>query len=333
MEIMSYEKHRELCLQSPRLTSVKQYFDDVGRLRIQVPNQPVIVRQEFLDQNDPEMTRYWTLFRQNLGTFYPHYLASVPFIAEELVRLGLTICRFAQWLAQEKQLDIVRHYESSGIDGTNSRTIAEYCNGLVRNLTDSVDLVNQEDFYRLLNHNYTQFHLGPHVDINPEFITSQPELEIFKDGFDIIHTSMTFQFYHPHRDTQYYYLKQLLKQGGLILFKEKLLIPDQAEYQRREDIKDHQFKTIYFSEDEINTKRTAILDKGAGLSVGQLQFDTLVATMKRHFKHAYLIWNSTNFYGFAVSDDEAMLSQFLKLLPPVFVPEPFCAELVLPRKL
>ncbi len=333
MEILSYEEHRDLCLKSPRLASVKDYFDDVGRLKLQVPNKPVVVRQEFLDQYGSEMTRYWQLFEKNLGRFYPHYLASVPFITEELLRLGLTICQFATWLAQEKNLEIVKHYESSGIDGTNSRTIAEYCQGLVRNLTDSVDRVNQEDFERLLNHTYTQFHLGPHVDITPEFIRSKPELELFSEGFDIIHASMTFQFYHPHRDTQYYYLKQLLKEDGVVLFKEKLRIPDQAEYQRREEIKDGMFKTLYFSDEEIGTKRTAILNQGAGLSVGQLEFETLVSTMKRHFKFAYLIWNSTNFYGFVASDDHTMISKFLELLPPAYVPDPFCAEPDLPRQL
>jgi hypothetical protein len=317
-------------MKSPRLTSVKEYFDDVGRLRIQVPNKPVEASQEFFAQSAPEMLRYYQLFRKNLGDFYPHYLASVPFITEELLRLGLTICKFAEWLSRDRQ-DPIKHYEASGIDGTNSRTIAEYTNGLVRTLTDSVDLVNQKDFYRLLNHDYSKFHLGPHIDITPEYISSEPELELFKDGFDIIHASMTFQFYHTYRDTQYFYLKRLLKEGGLALFKEKLFLPNKEEYQRREEIKDRLFKTLYFSSEEINTKRSAILDKGVGLSVGQLDFYTLVSAMKRHFKFVYLIWNSTNFYGFAASDSELTVSKFIELLPPAYVPSPFCAESNLPR--
>lgn len=332
MDIMSYEEHHALCMKSPRLTNVKKYFDDVGRLRIQVPSKPVEVSQEFLTQNDPEMLRYCALFYKNLGNFYPHYLASVPFITEELLRLGLTISRFAEWLSRDGQ-DTIKHYENGGIDATNSRTISEYTKGLVRTLTDSADLVNQEDFYRLLNHNYSEFYLGPPCDINPEYIGSVPKLELFKDGFDTIHSSMIFQFYHTHRDTQYFYLKRLLKEDGLTLFKEKLLLPDEEEYQRREEIKDKLFKTLYFSDQEINTKRSSILEKATGLSVGQVDFDTCVSAMKRHFRFVYLIWNSTNFYEFAASDNELIVSKFIELLPPAYVPSPFCAESNLPRRL
>lgn len=332
MDILSYEEHRDLCIKSPRLTAVNRYFEDIGRLKIQTPNKPVEVHPEFLAKNEDPIRAYWKLFSKNLGNFYPHYLASVPFITEELVRLGFTISKFAKWLSAIKQ-DAIKHYEVSGIDGTNSRTIAEYTNGLVRTLTDSPDLVNEEDFNRLLNHNYSQFYLGSHINITPEYIKAQPALALFQEGFDIIHVSMALQFYHPYRDTQYFYLKRLLKEDGLVLIKEKLFLPDSSEYQRREDIKDQQFKPLYFDTQEIKTKRTAILDKGAGLSVGQLNFETLVQVIKRHFKFAYLIWNSTNFYEFVASDSKVMISKFIELLPPAYVPQPFCTEIDLPRKI
>ncbi|NEQ83151.1 MAG: hypothetical protein F6K26_23935 [Moorea sp. SIO2I5] len=333
MNIMTYEEHRALSMKSARLTTIKDYLEDIGRLKKEVPQKPVEVAQVFLAQNDLEMSRYSELFFKNMGKFYAHYLASVPFVAEELSRIGLTMCRFAQWLSQDKQDDVIKYYEPGGLDGTSPRTIAEYTNGLVRTITDNINLVNYEDFHRLLNHNFSKFHSGPHVDITPEYIASQPELRLFIGGFDIIHSSMTYQFFHPHRDTQYFYLKRLLKENGLIVIQEKLLLDDEEEYERREQIKDTQFKPLYFTAEEIQQKRATALVSPEGFRAGQVDFDTCVSALKGLFNFVYLIWNSTNFYEFVVSDSESVISEFLNLLPSAYVPAPFCAETNLPRRL
>ena len=175
MNVMSYEEHYALSMKSARLTTLKDYLEDIGRLKHDVPQKPIEVAQAFLAENDPEMSRYSELFFNNMGKFYNHYLASVPFVAEELCRTGLAMCRFAQWLSQYKQENVIKYYEPTGLDGTSARTIAEYTNGLVRTITDNINLVNEEDFHRLLNHNFSKFHRGPHVDITPEYIASQPE--------------------------------------------------------------------------------------------------------------------------------------------------------------
>lgn len=333
MNIMTYEEHRALSMKSARLTTLKDYLEDIGRLKREVPRKPVEVAQAFLAQNDSEMSRYSELYFKNMGNFYPHYHASVPFLAEEFSRIGLTMCRFAQWLSQNQQDDVIKYYEPTGLDGTIARTIAEYTNGIVRTLTCNINLVNDEDFHRLLNHSFSQFHRGPHFDITPDYIASQPELELFIGGFDIIYSIVTYQFFHPYRDTQYFYLKGLLKENGLIVIKEKLLLDDEEEYERREQLKDTQFKTLYFTEEEIQQKRAIALVSPEGFRAGQVDFDTCVSALKRLFKFVYLIWNSTNFYQFAVSDSEEVISQFLNLLPPAYIPAPFCAETNLPRRL
>ncbi|NEO37320.1 MAG: hypothetical protein F6J90_13700 [Moorea sp. SIOASIH] len=314
------------------MTTTRNYLEQIGRLEIQVPNKVVEVDPNFLSQSDPDMSRYWSLFKENVGRFSWHYHATVPFITEESMRLGMTMCKFAEWLSVQRN-DNIKYYEISGADAVHGRTMAEYSNGLIRTLTDSPDLANKEDFYRLLKHNYSKLYHGSFVDITPEYLASEPELEWFKDGFDIVHMWMTLQFYCSDRDTQIFYIKKVLKEDGIILFKEKLLIPDQEQYQRNEDNKDKLFKSLYFSEEVIESKRLNALVKGKGLGVGQVDFETCVTAIKKHFKFVYLIWNCGNFYELAASDNELMISKFLEILPPPYMPDPFSTEKDLPRQL
>ena len=71
-----------------------------------------------------------------------------------------------------------------------------------RALADSPSKINEINFHRLCRHDYSKFHLGSFIDLTPEYIASQPEFYIFRDGFDIIHENMMFQFYGPEREEQ-----------------------------------------------------------------------------------------------------------------------------------
>ena len=99
---------------------------------------------------------------------------------------------------------------------------------------------------------------------------------------------MTYQFFHPHRDTQYFYLKRLLKENGLIVIQEKLLLDDEEEYERREQIKDTLFKPLYFTKEEIQRKRATALVSPVGFLAGQVNFDTCVNTLKGYFNN--VVW-------------------------------------------
>lgn len=330
MIIMNYEDYHSLCMKSPRLNATKDYFDKIGRFKIQKPKKPIEVDPVFLSECSPEMRQYWAIFKKTLGGgFNSHYFASSPFITEELVRLGVTLCQFYAWLSTSNE-DMITHYEPSGIDGVNSRTMAEFSNGLVRTLTDSPDLFNKENFYQFLNHGYSKFRHGSLVDTTLDFLASHPDLSLFKEGFNTIHMSMALQAYTNERSTQIFYLKRLLKEKGLFILKEKLYIPDMERYGRYEKIKDEKFKSLYFTEEEINSKRADALDIGKGIGAGQIDFDTCVSVLKLHFKYVYLIWNSTNFYEFCASDDKLVIEKFINLLPPPFVPAVFRMQESLP---
>jgi hypothetical protein len=310
------------------MTSLLQHFEDIAAGNKQIPKRPVVGNLDFLSQSH-DLWLFHDLLQKNMGTFYPHYCASIPFILEELCCLGTAICRLAQHRIKDKS-DGFTYYEVSAADGTNGRTIAEHSRGLIKTLSDSPNRHNEIDFYKFSRHNYSKFYLGSFVDITPEYLASQSDLHHFKDGFDFIFEQMAFQFYGPERKEQIGYVARLLKEDGLMCFLQKLNQPDVIEYKKREMLKDVQYKSQYFSHEEIEWKRLSMLED---MEQGQVDFDTLVNAIKQYFKYIYLIWNSANFYGFVASNNQSNINKFIELLPTPYIPASFCFEKCLPLQI
>jgi SAM-dependent methyltransferase len=150
-----------------------------------------------------------------------------------------------------------------------------------------------------------------------------PEFYQFGEGFDFIYEMAAFQFYSCDRARQISHIKQFLKPGGLVFFLEKLNHPNPDEYLRREQIKDEDFKTRYFSEKDICWKRQKMLEQ---MQNGQVTFEELVSALSARFKIVHLIWSSSNFCEFVASDDPEQVAQFLDLIGRVVQPPKFCFE-------
>ncbi len=322
MKNLEYQEYREKCLKGPRMTYLLQDFEQIAQGMSQFPKQPIRADFNFLSQ-DNALVAYHERFQKNLGCFFHHYCASVPFSLEELCRLGLAICKLAKKISNDRS-NIFTYYTPSEADATPARTIADYSHGLIRTLTDSPNLANKKEFDRLCNPEYSKFYHGCFVDITLEYIATRTGWELYQHGFDFIYVPATFQFYNNDRIEQIKYLKKLLKKDGIALFLEKLKQPDIEEYKKREEIKDKHFKSLYFSDEEIKVKDSKFLKQG--LEKGQVDFDTAVSAIKKHFEFVYLIWNSTNFYEFAASNNKSVLDKFISLLSVPYVPSLFCFE-------
>ncbi len=177
---------------------------------------------------------------------------------------------------------------------------------------------------RLARHNYSKFHLGSFEDISLDYFTSQSDLRVFQNGFDFIYERAAFQFYGIDRVSQIGCVANLLKEGGLMIFLEKLSHENSEEYEKRELIKDRQYKSLYFSDEEIEWKRANMLK--AMENKGQVDFETLLDAIAKYFKFAYLVWNSTNFYEIVASNNEVVIEKFISLLKKPYIPEHFCFE-------
>lgn len=326
----SYQKYREKCLNSPRLTTLNTYLEQLCAGKSQVPKKPVRASEEFLSQNI-EILEYHNLLCKKAGPMQQHFFASVPFALEEACRTGIACIRLAQSLANDKT-DYFTYYGMHSSNGTRARTIAEYSKGLIRTFTDSPSLENKQSFYRSYNSNYSTFYHGCFCDVTPAFLASRPEFSIFKDGFDFIVSPIVFPFYGPNRMEQIKYLSKLLKQDGLFMCMEKLKRPqNMLEYQRFEKIKDKEFKSRYFSDEEIANKEQYILNDL--LNTGQVSFPIISKALKHHFENVYLIWNSANFYHFVASRNKKIIETFISLMPKPYVPLKFRSESNMIRRL
>ncbi len=128
---------------------------------------------------------------------------------------------------------------------------------------------------------------------------------------------ITFQMYSPNRQQQIAFVRRNPKAKGLMIFLEKFRSQDDEEYRRRELQKDHGFKILYFSEAEINRKKTNVLD---AMNLNEVTLDEMRSVLREVFSYAYTIWNSGNFYSIAASNSLRNLDLFVSCLGPAAIP-------------
>lgn len=317
-----YEKIQREFLDGPRLNSLMPYFEKIANGSYQSPIAAVEPLAEFLENEKNK--EFCQAFLANIGTFFKHAVASIPFVLEEHCRISVAIIEMAKLENQKSEAkQPFTYHEISAGDGTIGRTIGELSKGLIQTLTDTPNSSNLESFNGLCTHNNSTIYIGPFANITPESIPETKELTRFKDGFDVILEPMAFQMYGQNRKEQIAFVRRNLKEDGLFILMEKLAQSDPQEYKKREILKDSSFKNKYFSQSQIIQKESDILHE---MRKGQVTFDELTDAIKVNFQHAWMIWNSTNFYGFVASDDIQQLEKFTSLLGSPHVPEEYVFE-------
>ena len=224
-------------------------FNNLVTGTMQVPKIPIAGNSSFLS-TDPSLLKFHDLFVENMGPGVKHFCASIPWVTEELCRMGAALAKLAN-AQQKKANEPFTFYEMAAFDGAYGRTLAEHTKGLIRTLSNSPTKLNEYHFERLTRYNYSNFHVGSFEDITSDYIASQANLHLFKNGFDFIYEKAAFQFYGRDRVNQVKHVSDLLKDTGLVIFLEKIMHADLEKYQQRELIKDQQYKSLYFSKEEI----------------------------------------------------------------------------------
>jgi hypothetical protein len=305
-----------------------QHFDDLAAGRLQVPSQPVRtrVRERIADA---DVLAYHDAMVDRVGPLFAHFLASVPFVLEELARIGVALTRYCDEASRAGGQRRFTFYEVDAFDGSNGRTLAGFAKGRLLTFSNSPNPANEPSFRRHADPARSWFQLGTYLHIEPSLFASREDLAPFRGGFDFIYEMVSFQFYGCDRDAQIAHVARMLKPRGLAFFLEKLLHDDAAEYERRERVKDEGHKAHYFTAEEIEWKRRQML---AQMHTGQVRFGELAAAIGKHFRHVYLLWNSTNFYEFAASNDASEIERFIALLGPSVVPLEFAFEAPMQRR-
>lgn len=307
-------------LQQSAMLKLAGHFHSLATGASQVPFQSLSshLRSSI---NDPRVLDYHDRLIKGAGPLFSHFLASVPYILEELSRVGVALTRLAQACTQNPGQHFSL-FEVDAFDGSNGRALAGHSQGLISSFTTSPNLANQIAFERYADPALSRFYPQSFFKVSPALLLS-PEYRGFSQGFEFIYEMAAFQFYTRDRERQIAHIKQFLKPGGLAFFLEKLNHPDPQEYLRRERIKDDVFKTRYFSEEDIRWKRQQML---AQMENGQVTLEELVSVLSAHFKNVCLLWSSSNFCEFVASDDPQQINRFLDLLGPVVQPAEFCFE-------
>lgn len=314
----------DLCLDQDLAQSamfkLAEHFHDLATGTRQVPLQSLQspLRSEI---DDPIVLEYHDRLIAGAGPLFLHFLASVPYILEELCRVSVALTRLAQACAQEND-QTFSLFEVDAFDGTNGRTLAIHSQGVIRSFTSSPNRANQIAFEHHADPALSWFYPQSFFNVSQPLLQT-PQYSGFNQGFEFIYEMAAFQFYDRNRSRQIAHIKQFLKPEGLVFFLEKLNHSNPKEYLRREQIKDEAFKTRYFSEQEISWKRQHMLEQ---MQNGQVTLEELINAISRHFKHVHLLWNSSNFCELVASDDLEQMQRFLNLLGPVVQPTEFCFE-------
>jgi len=125
--------------------------------------------------------------------------------------------------------------------------------------------------------------------------------------YDVVHESMTFQFINNDRTAHVALVKQALKPDGVFLTEEKFSSDGTAEYKAREAQKD-QYKARYFTAAAMTQKAEQVVVGMHGNMVPQNEYEK---TLAANFKYVVQYWSSTNFGGYAASDDLEALTRLV----------------------
>jgi len=143
------------------------------------------------------------------------------------------------------------------------------------------------------------------------------EINFFAPGdqkFDIVHEAMVFQFLSNKRGDQVALVKSMMAEDGIAIFEEKLGT-DIEIYNANEDQKDFDWKSKYYTEEQIVRKRAEILEKGGdtieGMTALQVTIPEMEQILASQFENFALFWQSGNFRGYVASDSAENLQKFV----------------------
>lgn len=135
----------------------------------------------------------------------------MPYILEELARVGVALARFAQLNSRETG-QTFSLFEVDAFDGSNGRALAGHSHGLIQSFTSSPNAANQITFNRHADPALSLFFAQSVFKVTGALLATPNT--IASGGFDFIYEMAAFQFYTRDRIGQISHIKQFLKPGG-----------------------------------------------------------------------------------------------------------------------
>jgi hypothetical protein len=256
------------------------------------------------------------IYQKNISNFWKHFICSIPYIHEEFLRIAESI----KGLCRQQRLQKLTLWETDTQDGSFAKALSESSTIPIYTLSNGIHKVNKQNFFKNLSHKQSFYFEGLLWDLTKQDLLRQEYQEHFTSNFDIIIETATFQFYGKHRISQISFLKQFLKHNGILICIEKIYNHDINEFLQREYQKDNEFKKRFFSDKDIENKKTSILNDMSYM----VTLQRMVKSLKFHFRYVAVTWNSGNFYTFISSNDKKSFQIFLSELDTPIIPENYC---------
>lgn len=310
------------CDRGLRINELNGFFASTAAGKTGMPVRTPLADTRLLPGDDL-LRRLVSQHAARQGHFDQHYHGSIPYRLEEECRMAHALLKYA--LQRSTPLTL---YSLGTAEGTMARTLSELAAGHVQSLSCSPNPENYQCFLGYGEPPHAEFFLGPFHRLTKDVLATTPRLQQFASGFDVILEDTTFQMYSPNRAKQIEYVSQHLKPDGIFVFVEKFRTHDIDEYQRRERQKDLGFKTRYFPPDEIENKRSAVLDRMFSNEVSLAQMSDAI---RQHFRYCAMTWNSGNFYSLAVSNAKENLDRYLSQMAAPAIPHEYVYDTDLPR--
>lgn len=310
------------CDRGPRINELSGFFGSTAAGRSGKPVRKPMADTRLLPREDLLRTLV-ALHATRQGHFDQHYHSSIPYRLEEECRMAHAVLKYA--LQRSVPLTL---YSLGTAEGTMARTLSELAGGHIETLSCSPNPENHECFLAYGEPPHAEFFVGPFHRLTKDVLQGAPRLTKFADGFDLILEDTTFQMYSPNRAKQIEYVGQHLKEDGIFVFVEKFRTQDVDEYVRRENQKDHGFKARYFQPDEIERKKSLVLDTMFNNEVSLAQMSHAI---RSQFRYCAMTWNSGNFYSLAASNAKDNLDRYLRQMEEPAIPHEYVYDTTLPR--
>lgn len=308
------------CDGAPRLNEMFEFFSATAAGSSGAPEVPPIADQRLM-QHDAGLLKFAEKHRTLWGHFDPHFFSSIPYVLEEEIRRGEALLEYGK--SKKRSRSPVGCYVLGGAEGTLARTLGTMAGGEFLTLSCSPNKENEASFLRYGRPRFSSFFHGPFHRLTSEFLSNDSVLMPLNGKFDIILEDTTFQMYSPNRSAQIGFVKQFLRDDGILLFVEKFRHHDTEEYVRRELQKDFGYKARYFTPDEIAQKNKVILER---MNLNEVTIEAMATALGEHFAHACITWNSGNFYAIAAGNDAENLVELVGRMCEPCIPHEYNYE-------
>ncbi len=305
---------------APRLTTFAAFFEQTARGEANLPDlgtpQPDFRLLDF----DADSGAFWEAHRRLWGNFDYHYFASIPYRLEEECRLATAILKFASDASTKFDRPATLYTLGAGA-GTLARTLAQLGEGRLKTLSCSPTDGNRISFFKRRGSEDAYFHHGPFFELDDARYALDENLAPFRNGYDVLLEDTTFQMYGKNRVDQLAVIAPRVRAGGMLVQVQKLSHPDLETYLLREDQKDEQFKSRFFSRVQIAAKKRSVLDV---MDNFQVDLESSLAALASYFLYSAVTWNSGNFYTIASLNSLIALRDFVSSMLRPAIPAEYC---------